>query len=213
MTSSQNDEDLILGRLCQEEGIEKGVYVDIGAHHPIRFSNTYKLHQQGWSGINIDPLPHVMKLFDDERPTDINLNVGVSDVAGSLSYWMFEEPAYNTMNEVRANQVIERKYSPLKVIVKVPVRSLQSIFEEFLNENQRIDVMDIDVEDYEIHVLKSNDWDKYRPRIVLVECYVDGTRDMKQVYNDEAVCYLLEKHYRVVAKVFNAVFLMDNLAD
>ena len=52
-----------------------GYYVDIGAHHPVKYSNTYLLWLNGWSGINIDPLPNVMALFDKYRPKDINLNI------------------------------------------------------------------------------------------------------------------------------------------
>lgn len=213
VTYSQNCEDIILDRLCTDNGTNNGFYVDIGAHHPIRFSNTYMLHKKGWRGINVDPLPEVMELFKKERPEDINLNVGVSDIKGNLSYWMFEEPAYNTMDATRAQHVINEQYSPLKEKISVPVLSLSEIFDRYLPDNKKIDILDIDVEDYEIHVLKSNDWNIYRPRIVLIECYVDGSGDMRQVYSDEAVAYLVEQNYRVVAKVFNGTFMMDNLVE
>ena len=44
--------DLIIDRLFSK--IEKGVYLDVGCNHPIKFNNTYLLHKKGWSGINID---------------------------------------------------------------------------------------------------------------------------------------------------------------
>ena len=56
---------------------DKGFYVDVGAHHPFRFSNTYLFYTQGWSGINIDATPGSMKAFNKYRPRDINLEVGV----------------------------------------------------------------------------------------------------------------------------------------
>lgn len=37
-----------------------GIYVDIGAHHPFRFSNTYVFYKRGWRGINVDAMPGSM---------------------------------------------------------------------------------------------------------------------------------------------------------
>lgn len=58
---SQEGEDVILARMFEHQS--PGFYVDIGAHHPRRFSNTRLLAEKGWTGINVDPLPGVMKLF------------------------------------------------------------------------------------------------------------------------------------------------------
>ena len=62
---SQNGEDLILSRLL--EGHPVGKYIDIGAHHPFRFSNTAKLYSEGWSGLNVDPNPTSIKDFETSR--------------------------------------------------------------------------------------------------------------------------------------------------
>src|SRR5215510_10661697 len=58
---SQQGEDLILARLF--EGQRRGFYVDVGAHHPRRFSNTFLLYRRGWRGLNIDAAPGSMRLF------------------------------------------------------------------------------------------------------------------------------------------------------
>jgi hypothetical protein len=73
-------------------------YVDVGAHHPRRFSNTQYFYRQGWRGINIEPNPDghaLLKLF---RRKDININCGVSDQEGTLPYYQFDEPALNTLD-------------------------------------------------------------------------------------------------------------------
>jgi len=49
---SQEGEDLILLRIFEKKRI--GFYVDVGSHHPFRFSNTYLFYRLGWRGINID---------------------------------------------------------------------------------------------------------------------------------------------------------------
>ncbi len=63
---SQEGEDLILYRFF--DGKQNGFYVDVGAHHPFRFSNTYRFYRMGWHGINIDASPSTSTLKDLTRP-------------------------------------------------------------------------------------------------------------------------------------------------
>lgn len=102
----QNAEDIFLSVYFKNK--QKELYVDIGAHHPIRISNTYQLYQKGWSGINVDPLPGCMAEFNERRPLDINLEMGIGKDPGHCIYYSFSEPAYNTINEERALEVIKK---------------------------------------------------------------------------------------------------------
>ena len=45
---SQEGEDMILSKIFG--GQKSGFYVDVGAHHPLRFSNTYLFYLRGWGG-------------------------------------------------------------------------------------------------------------------------------------------------------------------
>ncbi|MFM9973057.1 MAG: FkbM family methyltransferase, partial [Beijerinckiaceae bacterium] len=74
-------------------GKTDGFYVDVGAHHPFRFSNTCALYQSGWRGINIDADPALIAAFRRHRGRDINLSLGISDVPGTLAFHVFNEPA------------------------------------------------------------------------------------------------------------------------
>ena len=67
--------------------------------------------------------------------------------------------------------------------------------------------MSIDVETMEMDVLKSNDWDKYAPEHIIIESIVSCEEDLRKVYDDPAIKFLVEKNYNVIAKVRNAVFL------
>ena len=84
LSFSQYGEDLVLGSLLAKK---EGFYVDVGSYDPIRFSNTYYFYRQGWRGINIDPMPGSKKIFDDRRPRDINIEVGISDRPGVERYY------------------------------------------------------------------------------------------------------------------------------
>lgn len=205
ITYSQNCEDIILDVLSNKN---KGVYVDIGAHHPIRFSNTFRLYLKGWNGINIDPLPNVMNVFNEYRPDDINLNIGVSNKCGTLTYYNFKEPAFNTLNAERAKNVLDNQCTELIEKVDVPVDTLSNILNKFLN-GRTIDVLTLDVENYELPVLQSNNWDIYRPRIIVMESLISKDENIENLFRDPAVNYLTERGYFIVSKFANAVFLKD----
>jgi len=78
---SQFGEDAVL-RVLVNSGERPGFYVDVGAYHPKHLSNTYFFYKKGWRGINIDPNPRSIKLFNLLRPTDINLNVAIANGEG-----------------------------------------------------------------------------------------------------------------------------------
>ena len=63
--------DLVIDRMFAK--ISKGIYIDIGCNHPIKFNNTYLLHKRGWSGINIDLDSKSIKDFKKFRPKDYNI--------------------------------------------------------------------------------------------------------------------------------------------
>ena len=204
VTFSQNGEDLIIDMLIPDK---KGTYVDVGAHHPIRFSNTFQLYLKGWSGINIDPSPDCMKEFKKYRPGDVNLNVGVSDHPGRIGYYCFSESAYNTTSAKRAKHLLKNKMTELKGKKQVRVVRLKSIFDRYL-KNRKIDVLNIDVETMELDVLQSNDWEAYRPRLIVMESILSCYNGVETIKEDPAIRYLLGRGYVVIAKARTTVFLM-----
>ncbi len=168
---SQYGEDLILQKMFKNKS--NGFYVDIGAHHPFRYSNTYILHKRGWKGINIDPTPGVKKLFDRTRKKDINLSVAIGIKEGKSTLYTFNDSALNTLNKKRANMVIKSCQSTLLKKVSIKTIKLSSVLKKYVSKTTIIDFLNIDVEGNELSVLKSNDWGKYMPSVILVENIVD----------------------------------------
>lgn len=198
---SQEGEDIILSRLFEHQ--KKGFYVDIGAHHPRRFSNTRLLAEKGWRGINVDPLPGVMKLFRKDRPHDINLEVGISEAPGFLLYHMFNEPALNSFS---AELSLERHSAPdaYRILrrTEVETRTLADVFEEHLGANE-INVLTIDVEGHEMEVLNSNNWQRYRPEVILIESLGMDTGNSTHV---DLMNFMTDIHYVVIGQTMNTLF-------
>jgi hypothetical protein len=74
---SKNKEDQYLKKVFGKK--TNGIYLDVGAFHPYRFSNTYLLYRKGWSGINVDINKESIDLFNIARPQDVNLNIAIGD--------------------------------------------------------------------------------------------------------------------------------------
>jgi FkbM family methyltransferase len=201
---SQEGEDMVLNRVF--EGKSSGFYVDVGAHHPRRFSNTCYFYKQGWSGINIEPNPKAFDLFKSERLRDVNLQVGVADKEGDLMYYYFDDPALNTFDynlvQMRLNS------TPYKLIDQksIPVKRLDSILKKHLPRDCRIDFLTIDVEGLDFSVLKSNDWSQFRPSFVLVEAL---NTNLVEIIGSDLVDYMRKKNYILFAKTYNTLFFQD----
>ena len=201
---SQDGEDMILRRLFEHQ--THGFYVDVGAHHPYRFSNSCYFFRRGWAGINIDPNPDAIDAFRRDRPSDINVCVGVSDKAGELSFHFFNEPALNTFD---ADLAAERARLPDYRLVKtrsIPVRRLDDLLTEYLPRDRKIDFMSIDVEGMDLSVLRSNDWSRFRPALLLVEAH---ERTVAAVENDPVNLFAVGSGYRLIAKTLNTLIYED----
>jgi FkbM family methyltransferase len=201
---SQEGEDLVLRRLFDRT--PTGIYLDVGAHHPFRFSNTCLLHQRGWRGINIDPRPGSMTLFEKFRPRDINLEIGVARARGKMKYFMFKEPAYNTFDVQQVSDQRKSGREPMST-VEVECVPLSQILDQHLGRlgSDPLDLLTVDAEGLDLDVLQSNDWTRFRPRAVVVE--ILGT-DVSGACDSPIGRYCSSVGYELFAKLHHsAVFL------
>jgi len=162
---SQDGEDVVLMDLAQDPG----VYVDVGAHHPTRFSVTRHLYEAGWRGVNIDASPGFASLFDAARPQDTNVEALVGH-PGIRTFHRFVDPAYSTLDPDIARELRNRGVE-LVGVEEVEVQSLSSILNKVLTP-QPIGLLSIDVEGADLEVLQSHDFVAYPPERILVECPV-----------------------------------------
>jgi FkbM family methyltransferase len=201
---SQEGEDLVLRRIFEKK--KTGFFVDIGAHHPMRFSNTYLLYRKGWCGINVDAMPGCMKLFEKWRKRDINLEMGVAKEKGWLDYYIFNEPALNGFSaELSEERNLADNNYQIKKLIKVEVKPLREILRQY-SQGKKIDFLSVDVEGLDLDVLQSNDWSVYRPRFVLAELLKNNSQSLDK---DPVAKFMKEQGYVVYAKQVNTVFFED----
>ena len=85
-TYSQWGEDCYIKEFFKDKKV--GFYVDIGSFHPIFYSNTCALYNNGWRGINIDPNQTSIDLFNISRPKDYNICAAISDKVQSRDFFI-----------------------------------------------------------------------------------------------------------------------------
>lgn len=198
---SQEGEDLVLERFFENK--KTGFYVDIGALHPRRFSNTYLFYLKGWKGINIEPRPGSSRVFNRTRPRDINLEIPISNQKEKLTYYIFNEPALNGFSkDISSSRNGYQNYKIVKEVL-LHTQTLEEVLDKYLPQNQEIDFLTIDVEGLDYNVLLSNNWNKYNPKIILIEDleFSFNNIDKSKVFN-----FLNSKGYSLFAKTVNTLF-------
>lgn len=203
---AQEGEDLIIDKLLKYK--KSGFYVDIGAHHPVKFSNTFIFYKRGWNGINVDAMPDSMKEFEKMRPRDINLQAAISNNNSEATFYIFNEPALNTLNAEEAKNKDNKNGYKIIRELKLKTLKLSEILDKQLLENQEIDFLSIDTEGNDLKVLKSNNWEKYKPKLVLVEDL--KFKNIEDYYQSETYIFMKNLNYSVVAKTINTVFYQLN---
>jgi FkbM family methyltransferase len=209
---SQFGEDLILRKIIENDfkispKNRIGFYVDIGAYHPITYSNTYYFFLKGWRGINIDARPNSMKLFNKIRDKDINLETAISDKNEILTYYEFDIPCYNTFDKKLKKELINKNITKLVNSYQIKTRTLAEVLDSYLPKHQEIDFFTIDVEGFDLKVLESNDWKKYKPKYILVECSDSNEVDL---FNSDIYKFITSKDYYMVDKVMLTLIFKSN---
>jgi FkbM family methyltransferase len=197
---SQEGEDMVLRRLFENQ--KTGFYVDVGAHHPKRFSNTYFFYKLGWKGINVDAMPGSMTAFNRMRPRDINIEKPVSNKKQLLTYYAFNEPALNGFSKELSEERDGKGSYFVKFTKDIETSTLEEILDNNLPKVQPIDFLSIDVEGLDFNVLKSTNLEKYHPKVILVEILNSSLADIQvsKIYK-----FLTDAGYELYAKAVNTV--------
>jgi hypothetical protein len=194
MSFSQCAEDLASLNILMQLGHEGPVhYVDVGCFHPIKYSNTYFFYLRGGSGLVIDMNDCHRRDFFRLRPRDTFVTGLVSD-----SY----EPMHVRQDGSPTDSILSS--GPNGKSQAMQPQPLSSFLDRHWPENKTISLLDIDCEDHDINVLRSNNWDKYRPRLVVLEDFTKT--DKSPTYK-----YMENSGYRFVARIRCAMFFVNNI--
>jgi len=195
---SQGSMDLIFNKIFKNK--KKGIYIDVGCQHPNKNNNTYLLYKKGWSGINIDLDKVNIDLFNYNRPNDYNFNTAISDKIEVLDlYYYHQKSPINTLDK----NVSNKQTSEVEKLIKIQTNTLTNIIQK--TPIKIVDILSIDVEGFELKVLKGLDFETYNPKIIVVE-FLDleakkweiPYNNFDKIINSEIFNFLASKNYKFV---------------
>ena len=190
---SQGGEDLALLSIFSNQ--PEGTYIDVGAHHPSRFSVTRHLYQSGWSGLNIEANQELIEEFQIKRHRDRSI-VGYVGTPGVRKFHIFSEPAISTSDVSVANSLVEHDRRLLQII-EVEAIPLRKLLDEQFSQKQ-IDLINIDAEGSDFDVLRSLDFESLEkdrwPKFLLLETKPPVSRALET----KSVSYAMSYFYNPV---------------
>ncbi len=162
---SLSNVDLVIERIFRNK--RKGIYIDVGCNHPIKHNNTYLLYKKGWCGINIDLDNKSINEFNKLRKRDINIKTLITsfDDEEKDLYFYHERSAINTISK----DLAESRVNQHKEVKKIKGKSLNSVIANSKYKNSKIDLLSIDIENYEYEALKNFNFSAYNIDLIVTE--------------------------------------------
>lgn len=185
----QMAEDVAFARFLKDK--KKGVYVDVGCFHPIKYNNTYRLYKRKWTGVNIDIDRIKIEGFDWLRPKDTNIAMAVSNQKGEVTY--YSNGFYSLTVTLDHDFAKNTKYKYVPKTIQAD--TLTNILDTTKYKDQVIDFLNIDTEGHDMAVLQSLNFERYRPQLIVVECIKNS---IEEVLTDPIYLFLSSKGYRLV---------------
>jgi FkbM family methyltransferase len=166
-TYSMYGEDLFIKNFFKNK--RNGIYLDVGAYHPLDGNNTYLLYKKkNWRGINVDVNPLSIELFKKARKSDLNINTAVSSKKGFVTlYFRRKINMLNTLSKKIAKIHFRNGFQEKKI----ESNTLNNILKQSEYKNKKIDFFNLDVEGHELDILKSLNFKRYQPTLICVEIH------------------------------------------
>lgn len=163
-----------------------GIFFEAGANNGIWQSYTYPLEiKYDWTGVLVEPCQLSFNQCVTFRPKSFCLNAALTELSTITElYGDFTDG--NLMASVNGERLNRKE------LVKVPATTLTNIFDTYFT-GKKVDLMSIDVENYELQVLKGLDFTKHQPKFILIEIYKNSFEDVFSL--------LKENNYILVANI------------
>lgn len=170
-------DELVRARFFAEH--DSGVLVEVGAAHPEYLSISALYRDMGWSVLGVEPNPEFCELHrarghdvvqyacGDHDEDDVDFSVvdsqGTAYKGGQVSYESFSSLAIkDSYAKLMDSQLRVRN-------IKVNLRRLDTILREHTPDLDWISILAVDVEGWELEVLDGLDFERFAPRVLIIE--------------------------------------------
>lgn len=181
-------------------------YLDIGAHHPTHFNNTYLFYLKGASGINVEADSDLVVKFAKLRPLDLNLNFAIGGEEAEGEFFHMSAQTLNTISREEAHRVQSMGTYSITSVSPISIKTYTWLIENYV-QNKPIDLLNLDIEGMDEMVIRSIDFTKHRPKVICVETiiYDERSPDRKNHY---LIDFLKSINYFLYADThINSIFI------
>ncbi len=211
---AEQGEDLIIQSLLGKLGVKRPItYLDIGAFDPVYDSNTYLFYKAGGHGILVEPNPAKTARLKSVRSRDRTLAIGIGTSAQRTmtDYYVIGGPSKGNLNTFSKDEAdeIQRKAGTvhfLEKVIQLPLENINTIMQQELGAAPNL--LSIDTEGMDLDILKTMDFDRFRPEVICAETLRVGS----DVVNVDILKLLESKRYSARGATFlNTIFVDDRL--
>lgn len=209
-TTSQSGEDSIAAYIAMALGYqpEEISYLDVGANHAKELSNTYYFYRSGAHGVLVEANPDLIPELKLKRSRDVILNKCVTDTSGeTVDFFVISgDGLSSSCKESVDDALCKNEALTLKKTVSVETVTANSIMEQYFGGAPLL--LNIDIEGSDMNVLRSIDFDRFRPLIIIAETIPYSPKLVVGQKNIEEIAFLESKDYLEYAFTgINSIFL------
>jgi FkbM family methyltransferase len=166
------------GKILKYLPYSDGFFIEVGANNGFNQSNTYYLEKfRSWKGLLIEGIPELYQECLLERPQSKVINCALvsedfTEPYVTMTYSGLTSLVNGAFQNHEQEQIHLQKGAMAQGYlscyqIEVPARTLTSILDEY--GVKEIDFFSLDVEGFELSVLQGLDFNKYRPKYLLIE--------------------------------------------
>lgn len=182
---AQQGEDLILDRILtrvlRKDVSKPRTYVDVGAYDAIDHSVTYLLYLRGWKGVVFDPSVSTLKSFKRWRKRDVFVNAVVGEEDDVDVEFFIPKSSFDDQSLTGTKYPREENLNDFKRMVFRQVNLNKELKRQGV---KKIDVLNLDVEGAELEILRSLDFELFKPSVIAIEIHGNNLEDCLK--SDEA---------------------------
>lgn len=212
LSYAQCGEDIIVDFIFTWLGKKQITYLDIGANDPIKMNNTYFFYKRKHRGVLVEPDPRLNRNIKKTRPGDICLHAGVgTGMSEHIPFFLMEPDTLSTSVPEKVVEYVKLGVK-LKKKLEVPLVGIHDIIERYFGSSPP-DYLSVDVEGWDLEILKSLDLSRYRPVVICAETltYTNNNTERKI---DEISEYLCAQRYFIYADTYlNTIFVDRDVWD